>query len=426
MNFIKEKVINRKNIRLLVQVISFMIFTGLFTTVYGSLKNVYTCVIEGTFDLATCLSQLLIISVIFLLTVMLGRFFCGWMCAFGTLMDFLHFVSYKVIGKNITVNYALDKALKLLKYIVLASSIFFIWTLGLNLFGGSNPWDVFGTYTSFGQFPEFSQYVKSNWIGVAILAIIIIGGLFIERFFCRYLCPLGAIFSILSKLRILKIRKLENSCGKCSCCSKSCSMGININPKEVVTSGECINCFKCIDACPRENSHATVFAIPLTKKLIMFIAVLVILVIGSVYYVAAYIDYCQATNTNNIDVTELKKQGQGTFTDGTYEGTGSGFKGNTTISVTVENGYITNIETVSTGDDMPYYNRAFSSIEEQIISSQNVSVDAVTGATFSSNGVMEAVANALGQEYENNNDQLERGHGGRGDSGKNGRHNEEN
>lgn len=414
MNFIKEKILNHKNIRTLIQVISFIAFTGIFTLTYGSLKSIYTCVIKGDFDLSTCLPQLIIISALFLLTAIAGRFFCGWMCAFGTLMDFLHFISYKVTGKSIIVNYKLDKVLKLLKYIVLAGSIIFIWTLGLNLFGGSNPWDVFGTYTSFDQSPEFSQYIKSNWFGVVILAIIIIGGLFIERFFCRYLCPLGAIFSIFSKFRVLKIKKLENSCGKCSCCSKSCSMGININPKAEVASGECINCFKCIEACPRENSNVSAFAKPLRKNAVMILSVLVILVIGTAYYGATYIDYCLATDVSNIDTTQLNKQGEGTFTDGTYEGTGSGFKGSTTVSVTVTNGYITNIETVSTGDDMPYYNRAFSSIAEQIISSQEVSVDAVTGATFSSNGIMEAVSNALGQEFKNNNDQLQRGHGGRG------------
>ncbi|WP_312654215.1 4Fe-4S binding protein [Aminipila sp.] len=420
MNFIKEKILNSKNIRTLVQVISFIAFTGLFTLTYGSLKSIYVCTIEGNFSLVTCMPQLILVSVVFLLTATLGRFFCGWMCAFGTLMDFLHFISYKITGKSIIVNYKLDQALKLLKYIVLIGSIIFIWTLGVNLFGGSNPWDVFGTYTSFGQFPEFSQYIKSNWLGVGILVIVVLGGLFIERFFCRYLCPLGAIFSILSKLRIIKIKKAENNCGKCSHCSKSCSMGININPKEVVTSGECINCFKCINACPRENLRI-MLGTKHSKKIAVVIAILVVSASGIAYYAATYIDSSQATDLSKVHIAELTEQGGGTFTDGTYEGTGSGFKGTTTVSVTVKNGYIKNIETISTGDDMPYYNRAFNHVAEQIISTQNVSIDAMTGATFSSNGIMEAVANALGQEYENNNSQLERGHGGLGygmDNGK--------
>nr|WP_315020430.1 4Fe-4S binding protein [uncultured Aminipila sp.] len=420
MSFIKEKILNIKSIRVLVQVFSFIAFTGIFTLTYGSLKSIYVCAIEGNFDLATCGPQLILVSVIFLLTAMLGRFFCGWMCAFGTLMDFLYFISYKITRRKVKVNYKVDKALKSLKYIVLAISVIFIWTLGQNLFKGSNPWDIFGIYTSFGEHSVLNEFVKSNWIGVGLLGIVVLGGLFIERFFCRYLCPLGAIFSILSKLRIIKIRKTENNCGKCNRCSKACSMGINLNPKEVVTSGECINCFKCTSACPRNNLNIMAGTKPL-KKIAAVIGIFVVTASGIAYYVATYIDSNQATDSSRANIAELTKQGQGTFTDGTYEGTGSGFKGTTTVSVTVENGYIKNIETVSTGDDMPYYNRAFNSVTEQIISTQNVSVDAMTGATFSSNGIMEAVTNAVGQEYKNNNDQnndqLERGHGGLGGHG---------
>ncbi|MHC1722032.1 MAG: 4Fe-4S binding protein [Aminipila sp.] len=413
MQYIKEKFLNIQSIRVFIQIFSFIAFTGIFALTYGSLKNIYVCVIAGNFDLAACTPQLILLSVIFLLTAILGRFFCGWMCAFGTLMDFLHFISYKLTRKNITVNYKADKALKSLKYVVLATSVIFIWTLGLNLFKGSNPWDIFGVYTSFGEHPVLNEFVKSNWIGVGLLGIVVLGGLFIERFFCRYLCPLGAIFSILSKLRIIKIKKTENNCGKCNRCSKACSMGININPIAVVTSGECINCFKCTSSCPRNNLNIMAGTRPL-KKIAAVVAIFVVTASGITYYVTTYIDSNQATDSSEIDIAELKQQGEGTFTDGTYEGTGSGFRGTTTVSVTVENGYIKNIETLSTGDDMPYYNRAFNSVAEQIISTQNVSVDAMTGATFSSNGIMEAVANAVGQDYENNNNQSEKGRGGPG------------
>jgi uncharacterized protein with FMN-binding domain len=83
------------------------------------------------------------------------------------------------------------------------------------------------------------------------------------------------------------------------------------------------------------------------------------------------------------------------YKDGIYEGSGTGFREKTTVSVVIQNGKITDISTVSTQDDGKFYNRAYSTVTEEIISSQASYVDAVSGATFSSNGIMKAVENAL-------------------------------
>ena len=78
-----------------------------------------------------------------------------------------------------------------------------------------------------------------------------------------------------------------------------------------------------------------------------------------------------------------------------YTGSGSGFRGTTQVQVTVSNGYITDISVLSTGDDNEFFSKAKSSVISQIISSQSVSVDTVSGATFSSNGIIDAVTDAL-------------------------------
>lgn len=93
----------------------------------------------------------------------------------------------------------------------------------------------------------------------------------------------------------------------------------------------------------------------------------------------------------------------GPYTDGVYTGSASGYKGTTTVSATVENGYISDVEVLSTDDDRAFFSRAESSVIASILSQQSTQVDAVSGATFSSRGILEAVANALGWEYENSN-----------------------
>ena len=95
------------------------------------------------------------------------------------------------------------------------------------------------------------------------------------------------------------------------------------------------------------------------------------------------------------------------YRDGVYTGTGLGFRGNTTVSVTVYNGKVTDITVNSYEDDAPYFNKAEDTVITNILKTQSVNVDTVTGATFSSNGIKEAVANALGITFENPNSTLE-------------------
>ena len=85
----------------------------------------------------------------------------------------------------------------------------------------------------------------------------------------------------------------------------------------------------------------------------------------------------------------------GSYMDGTYQGSGYGFRGTTTVTVVVSGGKITTITVNSYRDDKQYFDRAYSTVTKEIISSQSTDVDAVSGATYSSNGIMKAVANAL-------------------------------
>lgn len=103
------------------------------------------------------------------------------------------------------------------------------------------------------------------------------------------------------------------------------------------------------------------------------------------------------------------------YQDGVYTGVGSGFRGDISMEVTVENGLIFDITVISSNDDAQFFDRAKSSIISQIINTQTIDVDTVSGATFSSNGIIEAVANALGVSYSNpNSNSPQRGHGPKG------------
>ena len=101
------------------------------------------------------------------------------------------------------------------------------------------------------------------------------------------------------------------------------------------------------------------------------------------------------------------------ISDGTYQGEGTGFRGTASVSVTVENGAIVDITVESYEDDQEFFVRAESRVISEILSAQSLKVQTVSGATFSSNGIIEAAANALNVTFENPNGDAP-AHGGHG------------
>ena len=91
-------------------------------------------------------------------------------------------------------------------------------------------------------------------IGILLL-VIFIGSLFVQRFFCRYFCPMGAIYSLISQASFLKIDKPRDGCGKCHLCTSKCPMGMDLTKKDRIAGGECISCQKCVSWCPKGNAH---------------------------------------------------------------------------------------------------------------------------------------------------------------------------
>ena len=223
-------------------------------------------------------------------------------------------------------------------------------------------------------------------IGGLLLFIIIISSLFIERIFCRYLCPLGGVFNIISKPRLYKIKK-NSKCVNCNLCNNNCPMEIDVSKETSefgkIKSGECIDCFKCVDTCNKKSLYTT------PKEAIS--GTTAAIAISGIYYLGRI-----STKTNNLNIDTNTVATQGKYTDGAYEGSGQGYRGTTKVSVKVRNGCITSITIDSYKDDTEFFNKAKNTVISEIISSQSTDVKTVSGATYSSKGIIEAVANAIG------------------------------
>ncbi len=402
----KKKISAFKIVKAAIQLISFLLLPGLFIDSFNGIKALVQALISGTASFAALFPALFPSALLILATLIFGRLFCGYMCAFGTLGDAVHLLGRKLFKIKYRISEKADRGLKWIKYLLLAFLIF-TWITGIGVFSGWSPWDAFGSLLTLP--PDFAYAFTSLTVGTILLFLIVIGSLFVERFFCRYLCPMGAIFSLASLTKIAKIRKVKNNCGRCQICSSNCKMGIELNRREVVNSGECIGCMKCISACPRSNqkfSVASKDAAPLLASVAAasMIGLFYVGNLGTTAYAEAYNKSAitetvqPPTASESSSPISTPAASTSAYADGTYTGSGTGFHGGTTtVSVTISGGQITDIQSISTQDDGKYFSRAFSSITSQIISSQDSSVDAVSGATFSSNGIMDAVADALSQ-----------------------------
>ncbi len=370
-----------------IQLISFIFLPSLFVTVYIAFKDLYIALITSTFNFEIHALSIFILIAIIPVTILTGRFFCGFMCSFGAMGDLLWFISGKLFKIKYRIGEKTDKVLKYLKYLLLVITVVSIWTLQIVKTDPlHSPWTVFGIYSSIEGWQNLSYLLSA---GAAILAVIMILSLFIHRFFCRYLCPLGAVFALLSKFRLFKIRKPREVCKSCKLCSNKCPMGIPTYNYDVIKSGECINCFECTANCLKNNAKSN--ASPILMSAVAVAAITGLYYVGNVAY--EKMDKPSLTITADIPVEK------GVFIDGVYDGYAPGYKGVTTVQVIVSNGNITNISIVSTDDDMQFFQKAQFPVINSIIENQSFDVATVSGATFSSKAIINASRNALDDSY---------------------------
>ena len=385
-NFLKNKKINW--IKVVIQILSFALIPGLFEGEFAAVGNIVSCIYKGNISWESVKYSVWMLLATVPATVLVGRFFCGFFCSFGAVQDLLWLGSHRLRAlfpgkRNLK---KADRIFRFAKYAVLFYFIIFIWS-GVTAVKTAGPWQVFGQYVSFGHWPGLKPLLS---VGGVLLLLIFIGSLFVQRFFCRYFCPMGAIYSLISQTSFLKIDKPREECGKCHLCTSKCTMGMDLTKKDRIAGGECISCQKCVSWCPKGNAHfrsryGVLIGVGVTCATIM---VSQLLIAGNL----------AKEKTADSGKKTAENDAGGNFQNGIYTGTGEGYRGKVTVTVKVADGKITELVLDDYADDKSYMERAKNRIFQEMISRQNTDVDAVSGATYSSNGLIEAVNKALGND----------------------------
>ena len=179
-----------------------------------------------------------------LLALLFGPVICGWVCPFGTFQEWLGGLGRKLFGKkyNNFVPRKLDRALRYLRYLV------FAWVSYMTVISGKLIFQDYDPYYALFNFWTGEVAIA----GYTALAAVIILSLFVERPFCKYACPYGALQGVFNLFRIFGIRRNAPTCISCKACSKACPMNIDVSTSKVVRDHQCISCLECTSdaACP--------------------------------------------------------------------------------------------------------------------------------------------------------------------------------
>ena len=385
-NFLKNKKINW--IKVVIQILSFALIPGLFEREFAAVGNIVSCIYKGNISWESVKYSVWMLVATVPATVLVGRFFCGFFCSFGAVQDLLWFGSHRLRAlfpgkRNLK---KADRIFRFAKYAVLFYFIIFVWS-GVTAVKTAGLWQVFGQYVSFGHWPGLKPLLS---VGGILLLVIFIGSLFVQRFFCRYFCPMGAIYSLISQASFLKIDKPRDGCGKCHLCNSKCPMGMDLTKKDRIAGGECISCQKCVSWCPKGNARFRS-----RYGVLIGVGVTCITIMVSQLFIAG--NLAREKMADSVKKT-AENNAEGNFQNGIYTGTGEGYRGKVTVTVKVADGKITELVLDDYADDKSYMERAKNRIFQEMISRQNTDVDTVSGATYSSNGLIEAVNKALGNE----------------------------
>ncbi len=205
----------------------------------------------------------LIALVVLILTVIFGRFFCGWVCPFGSIHQFTGYLAHR--KKKVPKKIALNKYRKWqkTKYYILIILLIGAAAPGVRslLTGLLDPIPLVSRSFNLALVPlldntnntlsPIDRSYTGAWVITAVFLTFVLLNVVIPRFFCRFVCPLGALFGLFGKFAIFRIGKNTSDCINCRLCDRNCEGGCD--PGEKIKINECVLCFNCREDCKHDT-----------------------------------------------------------------------------------------------------------------------------------------------------------------------------
>ena len=215
---------------------------------FGGVVTVYQFLATGDLVPKLHSTALVLMGLGLFIAFLFGPIFCGYFCPLGTWQEWIGKLGRKLFKKryNHFIKPSIDSKLRYLRYVVLALVVYQTAVTAKLVFVEVDPYyALFNFYTG----------------EVALSAILILGAvtvlsLFIERPWCKYFCPYGALLGLFNFIRIFPVRRQESTCINCKKCDVACPMNITVSTGLAVRDHQCITCHECVSglACPVDNT----------------------------------------------------------------------------------------------------------------------------------------------------------------------------
>ncbi len=192
----------------------------------------------------------------------LRKSFCGWFCPVGTLSEWLWRAGRRSLGRNFILPPWADVPLRSLKYLLLG---FFVWVI-LRMGEQAIAEFLQSPYYKASDVKMLHFFTRMSTLTAWVLVLLAAASVLVRNFWCRYLCPYGALMGLLAMFGPTRIYRNEKTCTGCGRCTRACPYHLAVDVKPSILSPECSGCMDCIESCPVQGALACRTTWPLRRR----------------------------------------------------------------------------------------------------------------------------------------------------------------
>lgn len=185
-----------------------------------------------------------------LMSLFLKKPFCSWLCPVGTFSEYLWKLGRRIFGRNLRLPRWFDIPLRGLKYLLLAMFVAVIGAMSAEALEGfmATPYGLVADVKMLNFFRDISL------TAAIVIGLLMLLSMLVQNFWCRYLCPYGALMGLASLFSPVKIRRDQDACIDCAKCAKACPAGLAVDKLVQIRTVECTACMACVAACPAQDA----------------------------------------------------------------------------------------------------------------------------------------------------------------------------